>query len=176
MFAFVLGTSPTFFGVTVLAGSLAKVFQKYFYPIVAMIILGLGLYTINGGFNLVGMPLIPAAVPSSIAGVEPQQTAVAESTSISSASALSNTVRINVLNSGYEPEFLAAPAGKPISLVMVSKNVHSCSRAFVIPALNLSKLLPANGETVLEIPAQPAGTSLEFTCSMGMYTGVIHFQ
>jgi uncharacterized protein len=174
MFAFVLGTSPTFFGVTVLAGSLAKIFQKYFYPIVAVIILGLGLYTVNGGLNLIGSPLAPSAILDSItAGTQPP---VVEAASSSPSSSNSNRVWINVLNSGYQPNRLTAPAGQPIQLVMVSKNVQSCSRAFVIPSLNLYKLLPATGETVLNLPAQAAGSSLQFTCSMGMYNGVINFQ
>ena len=171
MFAFVLGTSPTFFGVTVLAGSLAKVFQKYFYPVVAVILLGLGLYTVGGGLNLVGSPLSPSSLMSSITTGDPQPALGA-----APASAQSSVVMINVSNSGYQPTRVKAPAGKPIQLVMVSKDVQSCARAFVIPALNLFKVLPAAGETVLNLPAQPAGSLLQFTCSMGMYNGVIVFE
>jgi sulfite exporter TauE/SafE len=173
LFAFILGTSPTFFGVTVLAGGLAKIFQKYFYPIVAVIILGLGLYSVNGGLNLIGSPLAPARMLGLNSPEAGPPVAAADS---SSTVPLSSTIRINVLNSGYKPSFLTAPANQPIRLVMVTNNVRSCSRDFVIPDLNLSQLLPATGETVLEIPSQQAGSSLQFMCSMGMYTGVIQFR
>jgi sulfite exporter TauE/SafE len=173
MFAFVLGTSPTFFGVTVLAVGLAKSFQKYFLPIVAVLILGLGLYTIDGGLNLVGSPLSSNALWHTFTDIP--QPAEVQSAPASSAP-LSNIVKINVINSGYMPSRLSAPAGQPIQLVLTTKNTQSCSRAFVIPSLNIQKVLPATGETVLNVPPQKAGTSMRFTCSMGMYNGVIQFQ
>ncbi|MCE1254305.1 MAG: sulfite exporter TauE/SafE family protein [Anaerolineae bacterium] len=175
MFAFILGTSPTFFGVTILAGGLAKMFQKYFYPVVALVILALGVYTIDGGLNILGSPYAPSAMLRSVLGADQPVVASTLTTSASDASD-GSTIRINVKNSGYEPNNISAPAGRAISLVMVTDNVRSCSRAFVIPALNMGEVLPASGETVFDIPAQPAGSTLEFTCSMGMYTGVIHFQ
>jgi len=174
MFAFVLGTSPTFFGVTVLATGLAKVFQKYFLPIVAVIIMGLGLYTIDGGLNLIGSPISSSALWRTLSDV-PQPVAAKAAPSMAGDPS-SNVVKINVINSGYSPNRLTAPAGQPIQLVLVTKNTQSCSRAFVIPSLNIQKNLPATGETVLNIPPQKAGSSLHFTCSMGMYSGVIQFQ
>jgi sulfite exporter TauE/SafE len=176
MFAFVLGTSPTFFGVTVLAAGLAKAFQKYFYPIVAIIVLGLGLYTVDGGLNLVGSPFSSSAIIRFLTEVPQVDGQGLPAASTAPVAAGSNVVKINVLNSGYQPGQTVAPAGKPIQLVLTTKNVQSCSRAFVIPSLNLQKLLPATGETVINIPAQKAGTSMRFTCSMGMYNGVIQFQ
>lgn len=172
MFAFVLGTSPTFFGVTVLASGLAKVTQKYFMPIVAIFILGLGLYTVDGGLNLMGSPLSSSAIWHTLTDV-PQ---AASQDNTASAVPLSNVLKINVVNSGYQPSLLKAPAGQPIQLVLSTKNTQSCSRAFMIPALGYQKVLPATGETSVDIPAQSAGTTLRFTCSMGMYTGVIRFQ
>ena len=197
MFAFVLGTSPTFFGVTVLATGLAKAFQKYFYPIVAVIVLLLGLTTIDGGLNIVGSPLSSSAIWHTLTDV-PQPVAAKASVlssagpSASSSSGASGStssgssapsapgkpyiVRINVVNSGYTPARTTAPGGQPIQLILTTKNTQSCSRAFVIPSLNIQKVLPATGETVIDLPAQPAGSTLRYTCSMGMYTGSIQFQ
>lgn len=173
MFVFVLGTSPTFFGVTVLATGLAKAFQKYFLPIVATVVLLLGLYTIDGGLNVIGSPLSSSAIWHTLTDVpEP----VSAKSASGSTEPLSNIVKINVVNSGYSPNRVAAPAGQPIQLILTTKNTQSCSRAFVIPSLNIQKVLPATGETTLNLPAQKAGSSLRFTCSMGMYTGVIQFQ
>jgi hypothetical protein len=42
--------------------------------------------------------------------------------------------------------------------------------------LNFYQLLPETGTVQVNIPAQPAGTKLFFTCSMGMYTGQIVFE
>jgi plastocyanin domain-containing protein len=59
---------------------------------------------------------------------------------------------------------------------MVTEETYSCARGFVIPALNIEELLPASGTVVIDIPAQKAGTVMQFTCSMGMYTGEIIFD
>lgn len=170
MAAFVLGTSPTFFGVTVLAASLAKVFQKTFLPIVATSVLILGLVSIDGALNLVGSPVSSATLWRALS-----QPAPAAAQSISSAP-LSNEIKINVLDTGYSPAEFNAPAGQEIQVVLTTRNTRSCSRAFTIPALGIQLLLPATGEKVIKLPAQPAGTKLRFTCSMGMYNGVIRFQ
>ena len=67
-------------------------------------------------------------------------------------------------------------AGQPIKLRLVSENVRSCSRAFVIPSLGVQEILPQTGEVVIEIPAQEAGTEMPFMCSMAMFTGTIVFD
>jgi sulfite exporter TauE/SafE len=169
MFAFVLGSSPTFFGVTVLAAGVAKVFNKYFMPVVAAAVLFLGLVTIDGGLNVIGSPFSSSAIFRTL--TEFPQAAAAQSTA-----ELSNLITIQVKNSGYSPNWINAPADQPIRLTLTTNNTASCSRAFMIPALGIEELLPRTGDTLVEIPAQKAGSSLQFTCSMGMYTGVIKFQ
>jgi hypothetical protein len=46
----------------------------------------------------------------------------------------------------------------------------------VIPALDFYQLLPDTGTVQVNIPAQTKGSTLFFTCSMGMYTGQIVFE
>jgi len=80
------------------------------------------------------------------------------------------------LNNGYSPEELIAPANQAIMLSVITKNTLSCSRAFVIPSLQVEEFLPQTGTVVIQIPPQESGTVIQFTCSMGMYTGEIRFQ
>lgn len=87
-----------------------------------------------------------------------------------------NIVNVAVKNDGYSPEVTHAKAGEAAQLVLESKNVHSCSLSFVIPELSYEKLLPVTGQVVVDIPAHDKGTVLRYTCSMGMYTGEIHFD
>ncbi len=83
---------------------------------------------------------------------------------------------INVENYGYSPEISHAKAGVPVKLTLVSNNVHSCALAFVIPTLNEQVLLRPTGTYDIDIPAQAVDTRLRFSCSMGMYTGMIIFD
>jgi len=209
MFAFILGTSPTFIGVSWLVTSLGGMFQKYFYRFVALTVLVLGLYAINGGLVLVDSPVSSAKIlrafnsdpPVSVTAttVAPSPAAPASSVSAELAPGSPLTAsdtppsdvnrvvapppptaaviaQINVENSGYLPDNLALPANLPIELHLITNHTRSCSRAFVIPELGVQELLPATGEKVIQIPAQKAGKTIDFMCSMGMYTGVFQFK
>jgi uncharacterized protein len=170
MFAFVLGTLPTFIGVSWLATSIGGMFQKYFYKFVAVMILVLGLVSVDSGMMLMGSPL-------TVTGLLQGTTAVQASTAPAAAPAASSNVAIiNVENHGYNPNRLLLPANQEIQLHLVTKDVASCSRAFVIPDLVIQELLPDTGEVVVTLPPQKAGTTMQFMCSMGMYTGIMQFQ
>jgi uncharacterized protein len=57
MFAFTLGTSPVFFVVAYLTTELGSRLEKLFMRFVAVVVLVLGLVTMNGGLNILGSPL-----------------------------------------------------------------------------------------------------------------------
>ncbi len=166
MFAFVLGTSPVFFFVAYLTMQLGARLEKWFMRFVAVVVLVLGLVSVNSGLNLMGSPL---AFPSLAAAAQEAPTAdfVPDTTD--------ETLVLNAKNYGYSPSRLNAPAGVPLTLNVVTENTYSCSRAFMIPDLGVEVILPETGVVPIEIPAQPAGTVIPFTCSMGMYTGEIVF-
>ena len=86
------------------------------------------------------------------------------------------TLTMNAKNNGYFPHTLYAKAEEPVKLNVVTQNTRSCAVAFVIPDLNYETLLPTTGVTAIDIPPQKPGTVMPFTCSMGMYTGVIVFK
>jgi sulfite exporter TauE/SafE len=171
MFSFTLGTSPVFFLVAYLATQIGSRLEKYFIRLVAITVLVLGLVSINSGLNLMGSPfsitnLLNRAVP-----------AQASLPTESGETVQTNTeLVLNAKNNGYYPEVLRAKADTPISLALVTNNTRSCSRDFLIPALKYYELLPETGQVNLDIPPQPAGTVMRFTCSMGMYTGQIVFE
>ncbi len=182
MFAFVLGTSPVFFSLVYLAAKLGTRLEKQFTRFTAVIILLVGLLAVNSGLNLLGSPyslnrlfgsrennvaveeslgaptLDPAAVTQAAAPQQPQE------------------LTLYVKNYGYEPQTLHAPANQAIRLNLVTDNTRSCSRAFTIPELGIEQILEESGKLPLEIPPQPAGKSMAFSCSMGMYTGQIVFD
>ncbi len=173
MFAFTLGTSPVFFIIAYLTTELGSRLEKFFMRFVAVLVLIFGFVTLDGGLNLMGSPL---SLQNLTRGWFPSQTesnAVAES---SQPAAADGSIILEVQNSGYFPTTLKAPAGQDFTLNLVTDQTYSCARDFVIPALNYYELLPDTGTTQVNIPAQKAGSTLFFTCSMGMYTGQIVFE
>ena len=173
MFAFTLGTSPVFFIVAYLTTELGSHLEKFFMRFVAVAVLILGLVTLDGGLNLLGSPL-------SFQNLSRSRLPSESTTSAQASSPQSTTsdggLTLNVENEGYFPQTLRADANTDIKLNLITNKTYSCARDFVIPALNFYQLLPDTGSVQVNIPAQPSGTRMFFTCSMGMYTGMIVFK
>lgn len=179
MFAFTLGTSPVFFLVAYLATQIGKRLESYFMRFVAIVVLILGLVTLDSGLNLLGSPvsfanltrgLRPAAV------VPPTPAAAGVQAPAAAAPEAAASIELSVVNDGYRPEVLYAPANREVTLDLVTNKTYSCARDFVIPAIKYYQLLPDTGRTTVKIPPQAPGTVMRFTCSMGMYTGQIVFE
>jgi len=175
MFAFTLGTSPVFFVIAYLTTELGARLEKMFMRFVAVVILFLGLFTTNSGLNLIGSPLSLQNLSRSLFPSTNGSASAASAQTDSSASANGDPV-LYVQNGGYFPRTVSAPAGKDFNLNLVTQKTYSCTRDFVIPELNFYQLLPDTGTVQVNIPAQPKGTVMYFTCSMGMYTGQIVFE
>jgi sulfite exporter TauE/SafE len=173
MFAFTLGTSPVFFVIAYLTTELGSRMEKYFMRFVAVVVLVLGLVTVNGGLNILGSPL---SFQNMTRGLVPSVDASASRTGSSAPVAANGELILQVENDGYFPQTLKAPAAQDVTLNLVTNKTYSCSRDFVIPALNFYQLLPDTGTVQVSIPAQEKGSKLYFTCSMGMYTGQIVFE
>ncbi len=168
LFAFTLGASPVFFTVAYLTTRLGASLEKVFMRFVAVVVLILGLVSIENGLNLLGSPY---SVSRMLEQANPPQEAI-----FSTPATVSNALTLRAENNGYKPQILYASANEPVTLNLVTNNTRSCSRSFVIPRLRVEKILPETGTIPIKIPAQKPGTELYFTCSMGMYTGKIIFQ
>ncbi len=187
MFSFTLGASPVFFALAYLATHLGARWERRFMQITAVVILILGLISIESGLNMAGSPVSFAVLTRSwnfAAAQTPAPSTPFAADSLppvtpgpdAADTAGDNTLTINVVNNGYRPSILHAPADKPLKLALVTDNTRSCSRAFTIPALGIEELLPVTGVVTIDLPAQKAGAVLRFSCSMGMYTGQIQFD
>lgn len=162
MFAFVLGTSPVFFALGVSLSKLIK--YKAFNYISAGVITVFALIAINGAMGLFGSVHTFQNYWSVITG---------SAVRIESSSRITNGFQeatITVANNGYTSDVNTLKKDVPVRLRIVTNNVLSCSRAFTIPSLNISKILPATGEEIIEFTPTKLGR-LAYSCSMGMYTG-----
>lgn len=205
MFAFTLGTTPVFFALAYLATRLGQRMEKAFVTFVAIVLIIFGLVSIDSALTLGGFPYSVtnlrmamrapsvAEEPVAASGQRPLHPApvmlgvstAARQSEASGGASLStafgpetrpNTITVNVKNEGYFPQVVRAKADTALKLAMVSDQTYSCARALVIPALNVQELLPETGTVLIDIPPQPAGSKLFYSCSMGMYSGVIVFE
>ena len=173
MFAFTLGTSPVFFVLSYFATRLGALAEKYFVRIVAAALIILGILAFDTGLNLLGSRFSLTRLANNITGGNQAELASDPVTKIIDGRAV---LVLNAVDDGYEPKTLHAPANTPVTLQVVTDEVYSCSRAFLIPDIDYGVILQATGTQDVDIPAQATGTVLPFTCSMGMYTGEIIFD
>ncbi len=77
---------------------------------------------------------------------------------------------------GYSPAVTAAKAGVPTVIKMETAATFDCSSIVNIPSLGYRKNLPPSGETLIDVPPQKAGTTLQGLCVMGMYNFKVVFN
>jgi sulfite exporter TauE/SafE len=155
MFAFVIGTSPVFFTLGLAAAEIFK--RKSLTVIAAGVIAISGIISLNSALALFGFDAKSIFLAHQVQNLASSNAGVQEAT-------------VYVGNTGYKSDIGDLKVGVPVKLTLVTQNTNSCSRAFTIPTLNISKLLPTTGTEIIEFTPAHTGT-LVYSCSMGMFTG-----
>lgn len=166
MAAFVLGTFPLFFGIGWLTSVLGQNFKGKFLKIAAIAVLYLGVASINGSLIALNFPINSQSIAGFLASYQKDNV---DSNAINS---VSNIVEIKVTAGGYTPDRFTVRKGEAVKLKLIAEDAYSCAAAFRIPSLGISKNLQANEVFETEFMPKEAG-QISFSCSMGMYTGVI---
>lgn len=171
--SFVLGTFPLFIGIGYLALRLSEMFQKSFFKIAGVLVLYLGITSINGSFIAAGLPFnIQSLLEASPIQIELPGTSAPEDPSLPPFLGGYQIVNIAVLRGNYNPNYIKVRHGYPIKLTLSASNVYSCALAFRLPTLGLGKNLRPTDQQTIEISSQQIG-KIPFSCSMGMYRGMI---
>jgi Cu(I)/Ag(I) efflux system membrane fusion protein len=89
----------------------------------------------------------------------------------------SDRVQISVTSSGFKPDNVAVPSGKPVTLVFTRKTDSTCAKTIVIPVdgKKLEKVLPLNQAVELTVTFPKAG-QITYACSMDMVKGSVVVQ
>lgn len=165
MATFILGTTPLFFGVGWLTSVLGDNFRTKFLRIAAAAVIYLGITSMHGALVASGYPIQidlggnnDLLAQNNLSGVEVINGV--------------QNVNINITSRGYTPNAITVKKNQPVKLHLTSSGAYSCASAFRIPSLGVVKNLQPNGSDWVEFTPQSAGR-IDFTCSMGMYSGVI---
>ena len=163
---FVAGTSPLFFGLGYITSLLGSSIRKIFLKLAAILIIYLGFSSINGGLTLAGRPI---EIPIEISFGERGQFESGSNVQVINGLQVAN---ISVFPNGYVPNRIQVKQGLPVRLNLTTSGGYGCTSSFRIPTLQISKNLKINSSDYVEfIPNQKC--KINWTCSMGMYTGVI---
>lgn len=177
MFTFVLGTAPLFFGVGWLTAVLGDNFRQRFLKLAAFAVLYLGITSVNGSLVAFGSPI----TLQSMAENSPIQIDLSGGQATANQEDLNDSVKlvggvqnvdITVAANGYSPNNIQVKSGMPVKLNLTTVGQLGCTSAFRMPQLGITKTLSQGPNEVEFTPKSPG--KLTFTCSMGMYRGVIN--
>lgn len=77
---------------------------------------------------------------------------------------------------GYAPRNTVAQANIPTLIKVKTRGTFDCSSALIIPSIGYRANLPPSGETIIELPPQKEGSTMQGLCAMGMYNFIISFR
>lgn len=160
MGAFALGTAPGLLGIGGVTVAAKGAFRRFFFKGAGIIVIALGLFNFQNGYALVKLGS-EKSISDSPSG---------QNTALPSKDA--QVVRITQKANGYFPSTLTVKKGQSVKLIIDSEDSYTCATSFMMPKAGIRKTLEP-GENVLEFTPDKAG-ALPFSCSMGMYRGVIN--
>lgn len=165
MAVFVVGTAPLFAALGYAARKAATVWRGRLGLVTGLVVLAMGVFTLNGGLELAGSPLAVSRLVSkpAPAAADPATVSVVDGKQV---------VVITARTGSYSPAVVEARSGVSTTLVVRSDQAQGCVRSFIIPSRDVDEVLPVVGETRVELGVLQAGR-IDYSCGMGMYTGTI---
>lgn len=175
MAAFILGTAPLFFGLGFITSTLGDAYQGKFLKLAAALVLYLGVTSVNGSLVALGSPITLQAIAESSPiqiDLSGGQDSGGQNTLAAGLVNGTQIVDITVLPNGYKPDYVQVKQGVPVKLNLTTSGGYGCTAGFRIPSLGINKDLSQAKTTVVEFTPQNPG-KITWTCSMGMFRGVI---
>ncbi|MDP2838318.1 MAG: sulfite exporter TauE/SafE family protein [Candidatus Moranbacteria bacterium] len=158
MGTFALGTAPGLLGIGGIAATATGSFRRFFFKMAGVIVIALGLFNFQNGAVLVRLNV---NVPN---GNDRAKTTLP--------TGAAQAIRITQQANGYYPKELFVKRGQPVKLIIDSRESYSCAASFMMPQAGIRQILKP-GENVFEFTPEKSG-AMPFSCSMGMYRGVIN--
>ncbi len=166
MSVFILGTMPLFFGVGFLTTILGDNFQERFLKLAGLIVLYLGITSANGALVAGGFPITLPSVQIDLSGSDKSAQNTQPDIPIT------QNPQIDIASNGYSPNYIRVKKNQQVNLTLKSKGAYSCALTFRIPSLGISKNLQPNDTQLISFVPTQSG-QIPFSCSMGMYRGII---
>jgi len=172
MAVFVAGTAPLFTVLGYATRKAATAWRGRLATVTGLVVLAVGLYTLNGGLELAGSPLAAGRLAEG-AGLGPAPVTAAQAPADAPPVALADgrqTVIVTARTGSYSPENLQVQSGLSTTLIVRSVKAQGCVRAFILR--DKQYILPVNGDTRIDLGTLNPGR-LDYSCGMGMYTGTL---
>jgi sulfite exporter TauE/SafE len=185
MALFVLGTSPLFAALGYGLRRSADLLRGYLAKAAAVAVIVAGVLSINSGLVLNGSSFTLERAWDRVLGREDTDMTMdmdmdkggadmpmADNSAVTVDAAGIQHILIAVKPTSYSPSRVQVRAGLPTMLTLRTNGSRECTNGFVIPAMNLERSLPEKGDTMIDL-GKPSPGRINYTCSVGMYRGVI---
>ena len=118
---------------------------------------------------VMGLSSLLSAKNLAVAAVPSNETSATQVGSTDSANV--QVIEMTQKSFGYFPKTFTVKKGRPVRWIIDSQDQYSCASSIVLAKYGINETLKP-GKNVFEFTPKQAGT-LNFSCSMGMYTGTI---
>ncbi|NCO12413.1 MAG: hypothetical protein COZ34_02910 [Candidatus Pacebacteria bacterium CG_4_10_14_3_um_filter_34_15] len=171
MFAFVLGTSPLFALIGVATAKLSEGWHEKFMKFAALALIGMTIYSLNGVMIVTGSPITLDKITKPVAYFFSDERFSNAGTAMVITDGVQK-VTIEALSNGYSPNRVTVSVDVPVELTITTKETYSCASAFIFREFGISTFLkPTDSQTFTFTPTKKG--KFTYSCSMGMYTGVM---
>jgi sulfite exporter TauE/SafE/copper chaperone CopZ len=164
MTLFALGTMPGLLGVGALSSAVRGPAARLFFKGAGIIVIILGLWNISNGWNLTGIVLS-----------QPSPSGIVQQPGANTTAAIlkdgKQYMSMDQWAGGYKPNRFTVKAGIPVVWTINSTDSYTCASTIAVPSLGIAQSLNLGENTIEFTPTQTG--FIKFSCSMGMYTGLI---
>ncbi len=176
MGVFVLGTAPVFGLIGVATSRLSEVWRHDFLRLAAMLLIIMSLSSINGILQVNDSPYSLQRLGPQLVRLLPPYDNTSSNTSQDPSVKLENGIQkvtISISSGGYTPKYFRVKIGMPVELMLdTDGEVYSCATAFTFKAFDIYEVLKPVDTKVNKFTPEKKG-KFTFSCSMGMYSGVM---
>lgn len=173
LFVFALGTLPVMLSFGYITSFLSGKATRNILKFSGIVVIFLGLIMVNRGLALTGTGadaeslLTSATQGNDNAGSNP----LSGNPQSSPSTVQDNyqTIRMDVIGSGYQPNYFVLKKGVPVKWIITGKEITSCNKAIQVPKLGLQFDIK-KGEQTIEFTPTEEGT-ISWSCWMGMLRG-----
>lgn len=162
MAIFAIGTMPALLAIGFASSFTKSSFYPMFSKVMGMVVFVIGISYVTNALHLYGIKIpVLSSFSSTVVGesVQAQQQGKVQ------------VIRMSVDYGGYTPASFTVKQNTPVRWIVEGKNVFGCQGALVSSKLNINTTLKV-GENIFEFTPTEKG-DIPFSCSMGMFAGII---
>jgi uncharacterized protein len=176
MLVFSLGTAPSLLSVAAISSFLKGNVQKHFFKFAGVLVLVLGLMSINQGYTLATSGLnFGTNVNVGTQGIVGNVNEPVAPTNLAKIVDGKQIINMKINRYDYEPSEFTIVEGIPVEWHIDASSAGGCAQIITVPKLKISEFLQKGKDNVITFTPTQIG-KLPFMCSMAMTTPGAHFN